>query len=93
MSIGATILHCQANIGTPTVRVGDAHWLSVDGIILVKGENNEDNEVHCRFTYCRENTSQIVTAGKYEIMAMVSYTTRLSFNAITFGLTRRHHRS
>ena len=93
MSIGATLLHCQANIGSPTVRVGDAHWLSMDGIILIKGENNEENEVHCRFTYCRENTSQIVTAGKYEIMAMVSYPTRHSFNGLIFGLTRCEHRS
>lgn len=77
MSIGATILHCQAVIESPAVRVGDAHWLSMDGLIFLKGEKDEENEVHCQFTYCRERTTQIVTAGKYAIMATVSKTTAI----------------
>ena len=80
MSIGSTILHCRANLASPTVRVGDAHWLSMDGTIFVQEENDEENEIHCHFTYCREDTKQIVTAGKYEIMAMVSNTTRFFIN-------------
>ena len=78
MSIGAAILHCWAIIETPAVRVGDAHWLSMDGVIFVKGEQDEEAEVHCRFTYCREHMTQIITAGKYNIMAMVSDATAFS---------------
>ena len=80
MSIGSTILHCQANLASLTVRVGDAHWLSMDGTIFVQEENGEENEIHCRFTYCREDARQIVTAGKYEIMAMVGNATRFFIN-------------
>ena len=87
MSIGTTILHCHANIDSPTVRVGDTHWLSMDGIISVKGGEHEEREVHCRFTYCRQDTKRIITAGKYEIMAMVCNVTRIPLNG-TFSVSR-----
>ena len=68
MSTGATILLGPARIEPPLVRVGNPHWLTMDGVIPVKGE-----DVFCWFSYFRENISQNVPAGTYDIKAVVRF--------------------
>lgn len=73
MSTGSTILQGHAHIETPAVRIGDLHWLSMNGVIFVKGDT-EDEKVFCRFTCFHEDTRQDVPAGTYDIMATVRFT-------------------
>ena len=68
MSTGATILLGPAHIEAPLVRIGNPHWLTMDGVITVKGE-----DVFCRFSYFRENISQNMPAGTYDIKAVVHF--------------------
>ena len=73
MLSGSTILQGCAHIETPAVRIGDLHWLSMNGILFVKGDT-EDETVFCHFTCFHEDTRQDVPAGTYDIMATVRFT-------------------
>ena len=39
MSAGATVLECLADIEKPIIHVDDAHWLSMNGSILIEAEH------------------------------------------------------
>ena len=41
MLAGATVLQCLATLSTPAVRDGNAHWLSIEGIVLVKEDGSD----------------------------------------------------
>jgi hypothetical protein len=72
MLAGATILHCGAEIENVVVRPQDAHWLSMDALIILNDERGKRIELHCLLNYFREDKSRIICAGSYHLLAMVS---------------------
>ena len=66
MLTGMTILHRQDHLQNPAFWVDNPHWLTMDGIITVNGD-----DVVCCFAYFCENTTQVVGAGNYDIKAVV----------------------
>lgn len=73
MLAGATVLHCLATLSSPVVRVGNAHWLSMPGVVLVKEEGGQEKEESCIFSYFRKTVSETIPPGRYCVIAMVSF--------------------
>jgi hypothetical protein len=71
MLAGATILQCCADIENPVVHAQDAHWVSMNAVILLKDAVGDKCKIRGIFNYFREDTSKAVTAGCYFILAMV----------------------
>jgi hypothetical protein len=81
MLAGATMLQCSAEIEKPVMRHNDAHWLSMDAVILLTNETNENVNLHCHLCYFREDNTKVVLAGSYVILAMVRTNLRLHSTA------------
>ncbi|KAN0137427.1 hypothetical protein V8E53_004872 [Lactarius tabidus] len=71
MLAGATILQCCAEIENPVVRATNAHWLSMNAIVVLKDDCGEERKLRCLLNYFREDSSQLVTAGCYLVLAMI----------------------
>lgn len=74
MLAGATILQCLATLSAPIVRPDNAHWLSMEGVVVVKEDGGQEKEETCFFSYFRENVSETVPPGRYCVVAMVCST-------------------
>ena len=71
MPAGATVLQCLATLSAPVVRLGNAHWLSAEAVILVKEDGGQEKEESCLFNYFRENICETIMPGRYCVVAMV----------------------